>query len=122
MILFLSTLALLSLITIIFMMGGRVRRLRAGETFIFHRESLYDQLMPHIDTLATMLVSACGRAGHYLYGEAVLRSHRWLTVIKHFVGRVEGEFAHIADSVRGRGHISKGGSVSFFLKEIGGDK
>ena len=114
--------ALLSLLVLVVTVGSRIEKIRRGHEYIYHPESIHHLILPRIDTLADGLVSGAERFLGFIYHEAVLRSHRFLSTVKSLVIKVEARFAHVVDSIHGRGHITKKGSASFFLREISGGK
>lgn len=122
MIFFFFVLALVSLLILTLTVGTRIEKIRSGQEYIRHPESLSSLLAPKIDALAVLLVLVAGNSLRWLSHKIIIYSHRLLSILKELVIKVEGKFAGVVDTIHGRGQIDKKSSTSFFLREIGDKK
>lgn len=73
---------------------------------------------PVIDYLAFQFVLLCKDAGKRLTLFTLSLAREGATVLRRIAGKLEYQFSHLINLVKGRGIHNNRGSVSFFLREI----
>jgi hypothetical protein len=110
--------AFVSLGAVVSLVGWQVFALRRGWVSEHSHQPLGSMIEPKVDRAAFTLATFVRAFAHFLSLKILVTIRTMLLISKYIITKVEKRFANIISTVKGRGVVTKKGSVSLFLKEI----
>ena len=101
-----------------YLLVGQMKLVRRGEVTVSVTPALVSIFSHRVNRFYHGFGFFFKHLGHHGYFFSLLVMRRLVIVSKYILMRIEQRFSHLIESVRGKGVISKRGSVSLFLTAL----